>query len=88
MRKILESFALNSLIGFIIALILIIQETHYGIETNTELLSIAFLGGAAGSFLTEVVKVFTLKTDYSWIKAGIGTGIATILGFVIGLLII
>lgn len=88
MRKVLESFALNSVVGIIIALVLIIQETFYGIEDNTELLSMAFLGGASGSFLTEVFKVFIFKTDYSWVKAGIGAGIATIIGFAIGLLFI
>ena len=88
MRKVLESFALNSVVGIIIALVLIIQETFYGIENTTELVSMAFLGGASGSFLTEVVKVFAFKTDFSWVKAGIGAGIATIIGFAIGLWIV
>ena len=48
MKKFFQTFVPNTIVGIIIAVVLMLQDIHLGIELNV--LGLALLGGFSGSF--------------------------------------
>lgn len=76
MKKFFQTFVPNTIVGIILAVVLMLQDIHLGIELNV--LGLSLLGGFSGSFLTQVVKTF-FGIKFSWLQALIGGAVATLL---------